>query len=146
MLSRQELERRVQLLERALGGMPLWVPAPTRLTPPVRLKITGGKDLTYGGLEGVKYTSASVASVPTLLDVDAPADTAEDGFGWATNIFTDEKVLVCTARVVVGGIYIGGGVLSFDLPNDTEVLAWRTFRVPVVAGGTMPVYDLWFLG
>lgn len=145
-ISYDELVRRVALLERRLANVPIWVPPqpPDRLH---RLRITGGGDLGYGGLFGVKYTSTEINSV-SAMDPDTPGHGADDGVGWATDMHTGDKCLVVTGKVVIDSQYIGGGVLSFDLPEDTEVLAWKKIRIPKTGDPTtvQAFYEIWYLG
>jgi hypothetical protein len=137
--------RLFQQLLRDAARRPLWVPPRQDLTLR-RLKITGGKDLGYGGLQGVLCTLAAINDIAAELNRNAPAANAPDGFGWATDMHTDERVIVITARLEVEGRYIGGGVITFDLPVDTEVLSFRDIAVPIAGGGSMLAAEAWYLG
>ncbi len=137
------LEQQLVHVQRDLNRLPLYVPPPPRGLR--RFTITGGQSLGYDSLTGIKGVTSTRTSVPTAYDPNTIA-TAVDGVGWATDLFTGEKVIIFSGRFVdASGNFLGGGMIDFDLPNNTQVIADRMVGLPVDGGATLGAWEIYWV-
>jgi hypothetical protein len=120
------------------------VAVPPVLRPILVTSSANNKALGYASLRGAVYNATPFSGanpLATAYNPDSEVAITDDGIAYAQDITNGSAPCLIINRGVSG---VGGGIITFDMPQTCVFLCYRQVSVPVSGGSSVEAWEAYW--